>query len=213
MSFHRWLGTSSLLLAVTSFSALCVERAASQTVADDPLTRWAEERGLDPGLNAEARVFVARGVGGDRLSCLIAALGEFARFLESEVTVTRVVEDQGVAAGVVTARARHRLTGYEIESEQVLADGDDPKLELLTIVKKHGKLFCVLSACDRGQGPVETSFPSIDVQRRAAVENELVEVFIKESFLCPNPGGERMQGIFVIDCDPLREPPPAPRPE
>lgn len=79
------------LLVVTWLRA--ISTAGDQAPTDDALAAWTAKRGLELGLNAEKRVFVACGIDTVGLAWLVSTLAEFSRLLEGEVAVTRVVTE------------------------------------------------------------------------------------------------------------------------
>jgi hypothetical protein len=194
------------------FSALDA-RSEDQAETRDAIETWVRDMGLVMGSNPAAQAFVVRGGGKDQLECLVAALVEFTAYLETDASIVDTNNDGEAAARLFTLKSLHCLRGYDIQHEQVslkqIVSGDNKtgtrrnnKHEAVTLVTKDGALVCAAFIKRNDQEHTHAFYPSLATARRQAVEHELMETFVRDSFTYRFAEDSEILGVFVIDCSP-----------
>jgi hypothetical protein len=205
---------STFVWCVVLLQCLAISAALSlPTRSDEPaesqasraaVNAWVNAKGLQNGINRDADLFVGQGSGRHRLECLVEAIGELSQHLNTDVA-------SGDKEGVIVLRSQMTARGYGIVHETYLVGDPDSiradsseRAESITLVQRNGEMLCVNCSVADETGYSRFSYPSFDEDRRKALEDELMEAFVKESFTYTFQDGETVRCVFVIDCGPRR---------
>jgi hypothetical protein len=76
------------------------------------------------------------------------------------------------------------------------------KYESAMVVQRDGEVLCVSCSASDETGFSRLFHPFFDEDRRKALEDELMEAYVKESFTYTFQDGETVRCVFVIDSAP-----------